>query len=582
MANFGPSLEDLLKKKSSSNTSSDSHVAQPTQTNIVSEKFQTKMQEIEEKAKEQEAEREAKTTGFAYVSLKEFPISPEALRLLPKEQAELKQALVFFFNGPELRLGAIHPQEQTIQDLLHQLNERNKTHGVLYKISEQSFLSGKKLYDTLPKIHFVTKGIQITEKELSHYQASLQTHQDIDHTIKDASITDVITIVLAAGLKFEISDVHIEAEQENVIVRYRIDGILQDVARLPKTSWKKIISRIKLISGLKINITDKPQDGRFTIFLKEANTDVRVSTIPTSWGESVVMRILKPSAINVDLSLLGYRKPAEEKLLKEIQKPHGMILTTGPTGSGKTTTLYAILKRLNTPERKIITLEDPIEYKLEGINQSQIDHTKEYTFASGLRSVLRQDPDIVMVGEIRDLETAEIAMNAALTGHLLLSTVHTNSASGAIPRLIGMGVKTFLLAPALNTMMGQRLIRRICQNCREAYVPDSASLQIVKEQLQKLSPASGETVPDLSKITFFHGKGCPVCNQTGYKGRIGIYEIITMNDALRVALSQDLSEYEVKRLAIEQGMVTMTQDGFLKAIDGITTIEEVLKATGGE
>jgi type II secretory ATPase GspE/PulE/Tfp pilus assembly ATPase PilB-like protein len=490
--------------------------------------------------------------------------------------------LSFFFDGTGFRLGALHPEESQIQELMHQLGEREKAHGGLYKISEQSFAFAWKLYETLPKIYPVQKGINVTEGELAQFQSRLQTYQDIQILLQDASMTDILTILLSAALKFNTSDVHIEAEQKDIIVRYRIDGLLQEIASLPKESWKKIISRIKLISGLKINRTDIPQDGRFTIFMKEGDTDVRVSTIPTAFGESVVMRLLQSSAIQVEFSDLGYRPIIEKKLLHEMEKPHGMILTTGPTGSGKTTTLYAILKKLNTQERKIITLEDPIEYKLKGINQSQIDSEKEYTFANGLRSLLRQDPDIIMVGEIRDAETADIAINAALTGHLLLSTIHTNSAAGTIPRLIAMGTKPFLLAPALNTMMGQRLIRRICKNCREPYTPDVTHLQIVEEQLQKISPASGEIIPDISKVTFFHGKGCPVCHQTGYKGRVGIYEIIIMNDALRAALSQDLSEYEVKRLAIEQGMITMTQDGFLKVIDGITTVEEVLKATGGE
>jgi len=272
----------------------------------------------------------------------------------------------------------------------------------------------------------------------------------------------------------------------------------------------------------------------------------------------------------------------EKKLLKEIEKPHGMILTTGPTGSGKTTTLYAILKKLNTPERKVITLEDPIEYKLEGINQSQIDHSKNYTFAAGLRSILRQDPDIVMVGEIRDLETAEIAMNAALTGHLLLSTVHTNSATGALPRLVAMGVKPFLLAPSMNAILGQRLVRRICSACKTPLSLDLETQKTVEEQLKKIPRASGEPIPDLSQIIFYKGVGCETCNGTGYKGRVGIYEMILMDDKIRAALSEHISEYEVKQLAIEQGMVTMTQDGILKAIEGITTVEEVLRTTGGE
>jgi type II secretory ATPase GspE/PulE/Tfp pilus assembly ATPase PilB-like protein len=356
--------------------------------------------------------------------------------------------------------------------------------------------------------------------------------------------------------------------------------MLQEVAVLPHEAWKKIIARIKLISGLKINVTDRPQDGRFTIFLKTGDTDVRVSTIPTTWGESVVMRILKPNVINVEFESLGYRPVAAAKLLKEIEKPHGMIMTTGPTGSGKTTTLYAILRKLNTPNVKIITLEDPIEYKLEGINQSQIDHSKKYTFAGGLRSMLRQDPDIVMVGEIRDLETAEVAINAALTGHLMLSTLHTNDASGALPRFISMGVKPFLLAPSLNAIIGQRLVRKVCEHCKEKATLSVEDLELVKKIAADIPAASGENIPPESEWTFYQGKGCEVCNGTGYKGRLGIFEILLMNDALKSALSESISEYQVRQLAREQGMTTLLQDGILKVLDGITTVEEVKRVAG--
>jgi type IV pilus assembly protein PilB len=389
-------------------------------------------------------------------------------------------------------------------------------------------------------------------------------------------------VIMAAALKFGTSDVHVEAEKERIAVRYRIDGVLQQIADVKSENWKKIISRIKLISGLKINVVSRPQDGRFTIFLSSGDTDVRVSTIPTTWGESVVMRILKPSAIDVEFADLGYRPIVEKKLVKEVEKPHGMIITTGPTGSGKTTTMYSILRFLNSPETKIITLEDPIEYKLGGINQSQINHEKQYTFAGGLRSILRQDPDVVMVGEIRDLETADVAINAALTGHLLLSTIHTNSASGAIPRFIAMGVQPFLLAPALNAIIGQRLIRRICKECKEEDKLDAETIDDLKKQFAAMSPASGEAAPDIDKTVFYKGKGCDTCNNSGYKDRLGIYEIIIIDEAIRKSLSEKISEYEVKQLAIQQGMVTMTQDGLLKATEGITTVKEVLRATGGE
>lgn len=579
MSNDIQSIEDLLKY-------TGANVATPTASKpgerTTVEKFEEKMHEVRLKEKETEAEAQAKALGVSYVNLKGFPISPEALRLVPQERAESSKAICFLFTGPEVRLAALNPNDQQVKDLLYELQERHKANGGIYKISEESYRVALKAYDTLPKIKEIIKGVKVTDDELEKFRKQLSTYEDIQKVMGNASVSDIMTIVMAAGLQFGTSDVHVEAEQGKIAVRFRIDGVLQEVATLPHEAWKKIIARIKLISGLKINVTDRPQDGRFTIFLKEGDTDVRVSTIPTTWGESVVMRILKPSAINVEFDQLGYRPIAAQKLIKEIKKPHGMIMTTGPTGSGKTTTLYAILRKLNTPDVKIITLEDPIEYKLEGINQSQIDHSKNYTFAGGLRSILRQDPDIVMVGEIRDLETAEVAINAALTGHLMLSTLHTNDAAGAIPRFLSMGVKPFLLAPALNAIIGQRLVRRICEACKELITLTPEELDLVKKVASEIPPASGETVAPESEWKFYKGKGCEKCHTTGYKGRLGIYEILVMSDAIKEALSESISEYQVRELAKEQGMTTTLQDGVLKILDGLTTVEEVKRVAGSE
>ena len=438
-----------------------------------------------------------------------------------------------------------------------------------------------KLYDALPKTRKIIKGVQIKEEELARYQEQMNSFADIQKILDGASITDILAIVTAASLKLGSSDIHVEAEEKDIAVRLRVDGILQDVATIEKSQWKKIINRIKLIAGRKMNITDRPQDGRFTIFQKNKKIDVRTSTLPTAWGESVVMRILNPDSIKLEFEQLGFRPASLKRLMTEIQKPHGMIVTTGPTGSGKTTTLYAILKKLNQPDVKIITLEDPIEYKLEGINQSQIDHSKDYTFAKGLRSILRQDPDIVLVGEIRDLETAETAIQAALTGHLLLSTIHTNDAAGAIPRFTSMGVKPFLLAPAINAIMGQRLARRLCDKCKQPAQVDAETLTKVTELLNAIPENSGEEKVDTSSLSFFGPKGCPECNETGYKGRVGLYEILTKDKQIEeFILSGEISEYKVREVAAAQGMVTMAQDGLLKALEGLTSVEEIQRVTG--
>jgi type IV pilus assembly protein PilB len=567
-----PSIADLIKK-----TSANTAIGLPTS----STKLEDKMLEVRLQEKEDQAKAKAQSLGVPYVNLKGFPISPEAISLVPLEQAQELKTVCFLHTGPELRLGALEPKDEKIQELLFQLTERYKANGEAYQVSQESLRLAMKTYETLPKFKLIIKGVKITDTELDKFQSAVATFADIQKTIQSASITDVMTIIIAAALKFNSSDIHIEAEEEKITIRFRLDGVLQDVANLPHESWKKIIARIKLISGLKINVTERPQDGRFTIFMKTGDTDVRVSTIPTNWGESVVMRILKASTINVPFSDLGWRPLLEKKILKEIEKPHGMIITTGPTGSGKTTTLYAVLKKLNQPDVKIITLEDPIEYKVEGLNQSQVDASKNYTFAGGLRSILRQDPDIIMVGEIRDLETAETAINAALTGHLLFSTIHTNSAAGALPRFLSMGVKPFLLAPALNAIIGQRLVRKVCQQCKTDDVIEPERLEEIKKILGGISPASGETVPDLNNLKFYKGAGCEVCNKTGFKGRVGIYEVFLMDDVIRAAMSENISEYDVQKLAIEQGLVTMAQDGLLKALDGMTSVDEVFRTAGG-
>ncbi len=434
------SIEDLLHhtgakgaKNAQGAAAAPADATKPAGEATTLEKFDEKMHDVRLKEKEAEAEKFAAEKKVPYVNLSGFPISPDALRQIPQKQAEELKTVCFLFTGPEIRLASTDPTNQQVKDLLFSLQERNKANGGVYQISEESLRVAIKAYDALPKIKKIIKGVKVTDEELEKYKSQIKNYNDVQKVMDSASVTDIMTIVMAAALQLGTSDVHVEAEEETIVVRFRIDGVLQEVSTLPHDLWKKIVARIKLISGLKINVTNRPQDGRFTIFLKEGDTDVRVSTIPTTWGESVVMRLLKPSAIKVEFEQLGYRPTAQAKLEKEISKPHGMIITTGPTGSGKTTTLYAILRKLNTPDRKIITLEDPIEYKLEGINQSQINHEKKYTFASGLRSILRQDPDVVMVGEIRDLETAEVAINAALTGHLMLSTLHTNDAAAAIP-----------------------------------------------------------------------------------------------------------------------------------------------------
>lgn len=545
------------------------------------EQFTEKMVNISRREKEEEAAREASALGIPTMKLKGFPISPDALGLIPEERAQELKAVCFFYSADEIRVGALNPQAEEIDNLAFELSERHKANVERYLISEESLTHALRLYAALPKIKNIVKGVEITETELKKYEAQMTDFTSISAILKQANVTDILAVIIAASLKVGSSDIHIEAEEKGIIVRFRVDGILQEIALLEREQWKRIISRIKLIAGLKMNVTDQAQDGRFTIFQKDTQIDVRISTIPTAFGESVVMRLLNPETISLEFDALGFRPAVLKKIIREVERPNGMIITTGPTGSGKTTTLYAVLKRLNTKDVKIITLEDPVEYKVPGLNQSQIDYSKDYTFAKGLRSILRQDPDIVMVGEIRDLETAEIAIQAALTGHLLLSTIHTNDAAGAIPRFLSMGVAPHLLAPAINAIMGQRLLRRLCQTCKQTVTLEAETAALVQQLLKDIPENSGEAKVDYQTATFYGPKGCEKCNDTGYKGRIGAYEVLVKDSTLEQAiLTGSVSEYQMRDIAKIQGMITMTQDGLLKAVDGLTSVEEVKRIVG--
>ena len=540
--------------------------------------FAQRMGEIETMEREKLVAEKAATLGMPFIDLSTFPVSGEALKALPEQEAKDYGVVCFFFSTEEIRLGVVEPSPET-DKFIEEFSKRFRANAVTYLISNHSFEHVLKLYATLPVVKPVNKDINITDEELNKYEGGVSNLQTLKDAFTRVSISDVVTLMIASALKIGASDVHVEAEEKGVAMRYRIDGVLHDVAMLPREQWKQFISRIKILAALKINVTERPQDGRVTLHLSKDSLDLRVSTMPTMWGESVVMRILRSGTKGVTFDELGIRGEAFERLRKEMERPNGMIITTGPTGCGKTTTLYAVLRTLNKPGVKIITLEDPIEIKMEGLNQSQVDPARDYTFAKGLRSLLRQDPDICMVGEIRDLETAEISIQAALTGHLILSTIHTNSAAATLPRFLSMGVKPFLLAPALNSIVGQRLVRRICESCVMEDKPDGEKLENALKLLESL-PASEKKNVDMNNLHFYKGAGCEKCSGLGYKGRIGIYEIFTMNKEIEsVILSGQVSEYVIQDMAVKNGMVTMAQDGVLKSLEKITTLEEVFRVT---
>jgi type IV pilus assembly protein PilB len=568
MSDF-PSIDDLVPDEQAS--------VEVGPDSSARDRFDKKLGQIQTKQKEINVMKQAAQSGYPHIDLNGFPVSQQALTQLPQADAERLQAVCFFATTEQVRVGAIDPTNAEVLALLESLQDRNHAEGALYQISQRSFDHVIDLYARLPVVKLVTKDISIREEDLAKVEASITDFESLGKLLERATASDLMIYLLGAALKLNVSDVHIEAEEHGIVARFRLDGILHEATQIDKELYAKFVSRVKLVASIKINITDKPQDGRFTIKLATGDVDVRVSTMPTVYGESIVMRLLKQSRSGLSLDNIGLTGDAYVRLSHEITRPNGMITTTGPTGSGKTTTLYAVMTILNKPGVKIITLEDPVEYRMQGINQSQIDRSRDYTFAKGLRSILRQDPDIAMVGEIRDLETAEIAIQAALTGHLILSTIHTNSAAGAIPRFLSMGVKPFLLAPALDSVIGQRLLRRICTEC----IVEDTLTDEQKRRVEEVISSMPETIRagiETKNNVFYRGRGCEVCNGIGYKGRVGIYEILIMDGELeQMVLSGRVSEYEIEKHAVSRGMVTMVQDGILKAIDKITSVEEVFR-----
>src|SRR3989338_7211956 len=528
--------------------------------------------ELDRKYEEEQAQRTAESFGLPYINLYGFPVDHAALAIVPKEEAERLKVATFYKEGRNIKLGALEPSDE-INKFLGQLKEQSY-YVELFIISQSSFNKALSMYDRLVSGKRKSQEILLISKS---FQQSGATLNDMGEKLTNASPTEVIEMLLGNALHLDASDIHVEPTAKDMHVRFRIDGVLQDVTVLSRELQHQLVSRIKVLSKLKLNVTTTPQDGSFSLTYDGQQVDVRVSVLPSAFGESVVMRILRQDKGALQFEELGIKGLAYDQLLKEMEKPNGMILTTGPTGSGKTTTLYAILNKLNEPGVKIITLEDPVEYKIAGITQTPIDAQAGMTFASGLRAVLRQDPDVVMVGEMRDLETAEIGCQAALTGHIVLSTLHTNDAAGAIPRLLDLGVKPFTLSPAINAIIGQRLVRKICSACKVEYQPAPRLIQHVETILAAVPKNAKVDVP--KNLKFYHSPGCGKCKGLGYKGRVGVYEIFVVNESIEKLINQGASNTEIKRQALASGMLTMAQDGILKVLAGITDVEEVFRVT---
>jgi len=508
----------------------------------------------------------AQVLAVPYVDLTLSPIDSQAVGLISESIAKNYRILPYSYDLKEstILVATINPFDTTLIDFLEQKTSKK----IIPALADEEQID--KMIESA-----YNQGLSPEVKDaLKEYQGpGIKKKKDTQLVVHEAPIAKIVSTILEFAIKSRASDIHIEPEEERTKVRYRIDGILHEKLSLPKSIHEALISRIKILSEMKIDEKRLPQDGRFTYKVVEEEVDLRVSTLPTVNGEKVVMRLLKKTGGIPNLVDLGLTGPQLKDLEESILKPYGIILITGPTGSGKTTTLYSILSKLNKPTVNIYTLEDPVEYQIAGINQVQINPQAGLTFANGLRSFLRQDPNIILVGEIRDKETTQLAIQAALTGHLVFSTLHTNDAATAIPRLIDLGAEPFLIASVLTVSVAQRISRRICTYCKSYYEPPSQVQENIKTVLGPLLPRIYQTKP----IKIAKGNGCSQCDQTGYLGRIAIFEVIKITSAInRMILKQEAAK-DIQEQAIKEGMIMMKQDGYLKILDGTTTIEEVLR-----
>lgn len=518
--------------------------------------------------------------NLPYVDLRNQTVSKEAASAVSRDAISNYRFVPFEFSKNTLKVAVTDPTNLAALSALEFLSQKENLKVEIYITSYTSFLTVSRKTGNLTTE--VTQALKEVAKKEQEYQEKkvVKTEKTVEQTIVDeAPISKIVDVVLRHAIEGRASDIHIEPTEEDLRVRYRIDGVLHSSLILPKSVHSAIVSRIKILSNLKIDEQRLPQDGRFHINMDGKPIDFRVSTFPTVIGEKVVLRILDKSTGAPTLEELGIFGKRLDLVMDAIKKPHGMFLITGPTGSGKSTTLYSILSMLNQPGVNIVTLEDPVEYFMDGVNQAQVRPEIGLTFATGLRSILRQDPNIIMVGEIRDRETAELAVNSALTGHLVFSTLHTNSAAGAIPRLMDMGIEPFLLTASLNLVAAQRLVRKVCDKCISPTKPAAGIEETIRKELADVSPDEYKDYK-LDKLQVFVGRGCPVCGNTGYRGRIGIYEFIKVTKKIQDMIDARASGVEIAKTALkEEGAITMRQDGILKALKGLTTVEEVIRVT---
>jgi type II secretory ATPase GspE/PulE/Tfp pilus assembly ATPase PilB-like protein len=541
---------------------------------------------LREKEEEELVQTLASTKyNIPYIDLTKVMIENSALSVVPETLAKSLGIAPFDLKGKELSLGVRSPERKEVVEFIDRL--KGKGYKIeLYMVSSKGVEKVIGRYEEISSAERVKAGsLDISPETLSQKIKEIKTIQDVEAQIKKTGessqthrITKILEVLFAGAISLGVSDVHIEPEDDVTKIRFRLDGVLHTIIDIDHQTYWLINSRIKLLSGMKLT-KGRAQDGRFSIFIEGAEISMRTSIMPGAYGEGVVMRILNPQSIEVELEDLGIEPKLFTIVGREIEKPNGMILITGPTGSGKTTTLYSFLRRIKSTENKVITIEDPIEYHLPGITQTQTNQVQDYDFAAGLRAALRHDPDIVMVGEIRDGETANIAVESALTGHLVFSTLHTNNSAGVIPRLIDLGVNSKILSSALSIAIGQRLVRKLCQTCKKEREATEEEKTIINQVLQS-AEKDGKDVKaygiDTSKaFVLYEPQGCEKCNGIGYKGRIGIFEAVLADEAMQNLMPQNPSETEIRKLARTQGILDMKEDGIIKALKGVSSIQEI-------
>ncbi|MEA2113349.1 MAG: GspE/PulE family protein [Patescibacteria group bacterium] len=519
----------------------------------------------------------AKLLGVSYVSLSGKKISVEVLKEIPEETVAFYNFAPFARKGDVLDVGMVDPEDLQAKEALRFIAQRSGLKSRIFIISQTDLENILKQYKSFRGE--IKKALQELEEELKIAKKAKPIKKEVEEIAKkiitEAPITKIVAVILRHAIEGSASDIHIEPAEDKIRVRFRVDGILHKSLLLPKEIHSAVVSRVKILSNLKIDETRVPQDGRFRAVVAEKKIDFRVSTFPTIAGEKVVLRVLDSSLGLKSFDDLGIQGCNLETLENAVKQPFGMILISGPTGSGKSTTLYAVLNSMNKETTNIVSLEDPVEYYIEGISQSQIKPEIKYNFASGLRHILRQDPDVIMVGEIRDQETAGLAVHSALTGHILLSTIHTNNAVGVIPRLVDMGVNSFLLPPSINLAIAQRLIRRLCPHCKKEIAAPLPIEKEIESALDSLSPVQRKNFPWKKPFKIYRPVGCKFCDNSGTKGRIALYEMLRMTPELEEIINEGMNEAKMNEEAKRQGMTTIRQDGISKVLQGIVSFEEM-------